>query len=103
MYDPATPEALRVIAKAMREPLYQTDMHGIEALVLDNAANEIEELYDLIKRIYMACMHEEGSGVVGFTGEVHMSQELFDDIFEAVNAAIYHTGSMWPKGHKNEI
>lgn len=44
MYDPATPEALRVIAKAMREPLYQTDMHGIEALVLDNAADEIERL-----------------------------------------------------------
>ena len=44
MYDPATPEALRVIAKAMREPLYRTDMHGIEALVLDNAADEIERL-----------------------------------------------------------
>ena len=44
MIDPATPKALRVIAAAMREPLYQTDMHGIEALVLDNAAKEIELL-----------------------------------------------------------
>jgi hypothetical protein len=60
--------------------------------------DELGELYDLIKRIYGACMHEEGSGVVGFTGEVHISQELFDDIFEAVNVAVYRTGSMWPKG-----
>ena len=44
MIDPATPEELRVIAKAMREPLYQTDMDCIEALVLDNAADEIELL-----------------------------------------------------------
>jgi hypothetical protein len=44
MTDPDTPKALRVIANAMREPLYQTDMHGIEALVLDNAADEIELL-----------------------------------------------------------
>lgn len=64
---------------------------------------ELMELYDLIKRIYIACMHEEGSGVVGFTGEVHMSQQLFDDIFEAVNAAVYYTGSMWPKEKKVEL
>ncbi len=63
---------------------------------------ELMELFDLIKRIYIACLHEEGSGVVGFTGEVHMSQDLFDDIFEAVNDAVYHTGSMWPKGTKHD-
>lgn len=63
---------------------------------------ELMELYDLIKRIYMVCLHEEGSSVVGFTGEVHMSQELFDDIFESVNAAVYRTGSMWPKGMEPE-
>lgn len=64
---------------------------------------ELMELYDLIKRIYMACMHEEGSGVVGFTGEVHMSQQLFDDIFEAANAAVHYTGSLWPKEMKVEL
>lgn len=64
---------------------------------------ELDELYDLIKRIYYACMYEEGSGVVGFTGEVQMSQELFDDIFEAVNGAVYRTGSLYPKDMKVEI
>lgn len=39
-----TPEALRAIARMMRQPLYQTDMLGVEALVLDNAADEIEIL-----------------------------------------------------------
>jgi hypothetical protein len=84
------------------------DAHEDGALY-NAAADEIEELreeraemYDLIKRIYIACLHEEGSGVVGFTGEVHMSQDLFDDIFEAVNDAVYHTGSMWPKGTKHD-
>jgi len=39
-----SPEALRAIARMMRQPLYQTDMMGVEALVLDNAADEIEIL-----------------------------------------------------------
>ena len=39
-----SPEALRAIARMMRQPLYQTDMLGVEALVLDNAADEIEIL-----------------------------------------------------------
>lgn len=39
-----SPEALRAIARMMRQPLYQTDMLGVESLVLDNAADEIEIL-----------------------------------------------------------
>ena len=46
MTDPATPEALRAIASMMRIEGYTPDVLGVEALVLDNAADEIERLWD---------------------------------------------------------
>jgi len=39
MTDPATPEALRAIASMMRMEGYRPDVVGVEALVLDNAAD----------------------------------------------------------------
>lgn len=44
MTDPDTPKALRAIASMMRMEGYRTDAIGVEALVLDNAADEIELL-----------------------------------------------------------
>lgn len=44
MIDPDTPKALRAIASMMRMEGYRTDATGVEALVLDNAADEIEVL-----------------------------------------------------------
>jgi hypothetical protein len=44
MIDPDTPKALKAIASMMRMEGYRTDATGVEALVLDNAADEIELL-----------------------------------------------------------
>ena len=41
MIDPDTPKALRAIASMMRMEGYRTDATGVEALVLDNAADQI--------------------------------------------------------------
>jgi hypothetical protein len=46
MTDPHTPEALKAIASMMRIEGYRPDAVGVEALVLDNAANEIERLIE---------------------------------------------------------
>lgn len=48
MIDPATPDALKAIASMMRMEGYRTDATGIEALVLDNAADEIEKLQKVL-------------------------------------------------------
>jgi membrane-bound lytic murein transglycosylase B len=48
MIDPSTPDALKAIASMMRMEGYRTDATGVEALVLDNAADEIEKLRDAI-------------------------------------------------------
>lgn len=52
MTDPATPDALRAIASMMRMDEYTPDVLGVEALVLDNAADEIERLRELIRYIW---------------------------------------------------
>lgn len=44
MIDPDTPKALRAIASMMMMEGYRTDAVGVEALVLNNAADEIELL-----------------------------------------------------------
>lgn len=44
MINPATPDALRVIASMMRMEGCRTDATGIEALVIDTAAKDIERL-----------------------------------------------------------
>ena len=45
MTDPDTPEALRAIASMMGGEGYKPDADGIEALVVSNAADEIEALW----------------------------------------------------------
>lgn len=44
MIDPATPDALKAIASMMRMEGYRPDVVGVEALVLENAADELERL-----------------------------------------------------------
>lgn len=70
-----SPEALRAIARMMRQPLYQTDMMGVEALVLDNAADEIE----ILREDRDDLRHE----VAGLIAEVnilnHRIQRMEDD------------------------
>ena len=46
MIDPATPEALRIIADLMMAETYKPDEQGIEALCIMNAANDMERLIE---------------------------------------------------------
>lgn len=78
MTDPATPEALRAIASMMRMDGYRTDAAGVEALVLDNAADEIEQLWDNLcqKEVDIEALHAK----IKSEGNCACSFDHVDDI-----------------------
>lgn len=64
MTDDKTPDALRAIADAMENhETYRTDWLGVEALFLQNTANEIELLRAALKFYSCGC----GPGVCAIT------------------------------------
>jgi len=81
MIDPDTPKALRAIASMMRMEGYRTDATGVEALVLDNAADEIE----LLGRYSVAANESE----VKFRNLLAEAKAENKNLRDAVNLAIY--------------
>lgn len=63
-------KALRIVAEMMRAPDYRTDEHGIEAAMLDEAADEIERLktklrFDETSGTFGGAMLDEAARALG--------------------------------------